>query len=751
MNDNAPSDMTTGSDLSGKMTAIEKYLRRGWALVPLHYITSAGLCSCGNPECRSAGKHPIMARWQADVMRTSVSWEPQVGVPQLNIGIATGVPSGFWVLDYDPANTSDAAERLIDSIAFHWPAQVQTGGRGLHWRFEMPADFEVTNRRGTLPAGLDVRGTGGQVVAPPSVSGKGAYVELPTPGDGMPYAPPTWLLDMIRPTAPLPRGEPPAGWSPVPTPGPLSASGDDRGQRYARAAVDDMLAELAATPSNRNDLAFRCACRIIEMANAGWLSAPACAEAWDSATLAHPLGVAVPQSEADAIWRSAQRTVGDRPAELPPEWTDPLRIEVWPTPPVDAAGVPPFSALSPNEASGYRVPAFSEPGITSPSPNGGSPYPSVPLTSGAASTPTDPVQALIDQMLTVEQLRLMPPPEPLITGILDIDTTTWLIGASESYKSFVALDIAAHVGRGEKWRGRWTRQGLVVIVVAEGARGMRLRVDAFEREYGPIENVRFLPRPIQADERKRQGEWTLLVHALHRLRPVLVIIDTQARVTVGMDENGSTDMGVYVEQADRIKRATAACVLTVHHLGRNGTHARGSNAIDGAQDSELRLNRVSDLLTELHVDKQKDLARDAPIRLALVRSEGGTDPVTGRDLSSLVISRDEPPAARVGETEDLTGHAATLGGECATFANSGNGQTKAVIQARLVADLKLMSRATFYRAWNEAIERKILCKVYERDSWRYVPPERREFVIEGVGANESGQPRYWIFPDATQE
>jgi len=34
------------------------------------------------------------------------------------------------------------------------------------------------------------------------------------------------------------------------------------------------------------------------------------------------------------------------------------------------------------------------------------------------------------------------------------------------------------------------------------------------------------------------------------------------------------------------------CVLTVHHIGRSGSNARGASAIDGAQDTELKLERV---------------------------------------------------------------------------------------------------------------------------------------------------------------
>jgi hypothetical protein len=251
---------------------------------------------------------------------------------------------------------------------------------------------------------------------------------------------------------------------------------------------------------------------------------------------------------------------------------------------------------------------------------------------------------MLAELLSVDQLKTMPPPKPLINGLLDLDTTAWLIGASGSYKSFVALDLAAHVGRGDDWRGRAVHRGEVLYVVAEGARGMKLRVEAWEREYGPMKDVTFLPRPVQANS----DAWSVLVEVCRRRRPALVVIDTQARVTIGLDENSNSDMSLYAERADQIKRASGACVLTVHHLGRTGTNARGASAIDGAQDAELRVERKGTYSIELHMDKQKDQAEEGPVRIALRRSEGGADPETGRDLSSLVLDH---AAAGLGEAE----------------------------------------------------------------------------------------------------
>lgn len=252
---------------------------------------------------------------------------------------------------------------------------------------------------------------------------------------------------------------------------------------------------------------------------------------------------------------------------------------------------------------------------------------------------SDPeVEAFLAELLTPSQLEALPNPVPLISGLLDMNTLTWLIGKSGSFKSFVALDLAGHVAAGREWAHRPVRRGLVVYLVAEGGGGMKLRKRAWEAQNGPMDEhmILFMVRPVQA----RGPEWSILVRAVAHLRPVLIVTDTQARVSVGIKENDNTEMGQLIEQFDRLRRASGACVLTVHHIGRSGEDARGASAIDGAQDTELRVERVGGskaMTARLTVDKQKDGADTGAVDFEMVRVEGGTDPETGRDLSSLAL------------------------------------------------------------------------------------------------------------------
>lgn len=151
---------------------------RGWAIFPCHSIRN-GECSCGQASCTNRGKHPRTFNG----VKGATSNREQVAAwremwPDANWALATGAPSGVWVLDLDRSDTKDGAaaikawleERSIVPFATH---VVQTGSGGLHYYFVGPG-IDLRNRVGVLP-GVDVRATGGYVLLPGSNHLKGDY------------------------------------------------------------------------------------------------------------------------------------------------------------------------------------------------------------------------------------------------------------------------------------------------------------------------------------------------------------------------------------------------------------------------------------------------------------------------------------------------------------------------------------------------------------------------------------------------
>lgn len=251
----------------------------------------------------------------------------------------------------------------------------------------------------------------------------------------------------------------------------------------------------------------------------------------------------------------------------------------------------------------------------------------------------DPADALLAELLDAASLDDMPALEPLVGDLLHRDSLARIIGPSGHMKSFVVIDIAGHVGTGMNWHGHHVAQGTVVYLVAEGARGIRKRVRAWEKHHGvKMAGVHFLPRPVQA----RGEEWDTLIEAMRRLQPALIIIDTQARVSVGVEENSNTELGVVVERLDDLRRATGACVLPIHHTGHVGEHGRGASAAKGALQSEFHVSKKGDsaanIVVTMKVGKQKDDEEGADLQFALkVITLDGEFKADGRPVTSVVL------------------------------------------------------------------------------------------------------------------
>ncbi len=231
-----------------------------------------------------------------------------------------------------------------------------------------------------------------------------------------------------------------------------------------------------------------------------------------------------------------------------------------------------------------------------------------------------PELSMLDQLraalLDTDGLDSITPPEPLIPGLLYNDSPAWLFGRPGCGKSFVALDIAGCIGAGEPWQGYGpVKQGTVLYLVAEGASGIKQRVRAWEASTRcKMTGVQFLPVAVQASN---APAWTALVSLAAEMRPALIVIDTQARISVGMEENSNTEMGQLVDRIERLRKASAACVLTIHHTGRDGDHLRGAVAIDGAATTTIKVEKDQEILT-ISNPKQKDAPEFDPFRLRMV-------------------------------------------------------------------------------------------------------------------------------------
>lgn len=192
----------------------------------------------------------------------------------------------------------------------------------------------------------------------------------------------------------------------------------------------------------------------------------------------------------------------------------------------------------------------------------------------------------------------------LVKGLLDQGALAVMYGPSNVGKSFVALSISFHVAAGLPWSGMKVTKGTVVYIAAEGGAGVRKRVAALRRHYGRDDvDLQFFLSNV--DLRRPDADIGPLVAAIIELgRPViLVTIDTLSRVMAGGDENSPVDMGNLVKNIDRLREATHAAVLAIHHSGRDVSRgARGHSLLRAAVDTEIE---IAD--RQIVVTKQRDI------------------------------------------------------------------------------------------------------------------------------------------------
>jgi hypothetical protein len=113
--------------------------------------------------------------------------------------------------------------------------------------------------------------------------------------------------------------------------------------------------------------------------------------------------------------------------------------------------------------------------------------------------------------------------------------------------------------------------------------------------------VHFLvPRSLQVVD-----DGAVLAGLAAELGAGLVIIDTQNRATVGLEENSSIDMGRMIAAMDRIQHATGGCVLTIHHTAAGSHRPRGHTSIDAAAAAMIRVSCDGGLVKVTN-EKQKD-------------------------------------------------------------------------------------------------------------------------------------------------
>lgn len=212
-------------------------------------------------------------------------------------------------------------------------------------------------------------------------------------------------------------------------------------------------------------------------------------------------------------------------------------------------------------------------------------------------------------LLSYAEMEAMPEPEWLVDGLIQKRSTALMFGKSNSFKSFLAIDIGLSVDSGRDWHGHAVSEGGVLFVATEGANGVgRLRIPTWYQHHAvPDEDRRaFLyPQEICLDTADDVSE---LIKAMNiRGNFSLVVIDIFGGSMKGSEIEDKTARA-WVHGIQRILRETGASVLVVAHTGwQDDTRARMHTHFWGSFDSRLRMEGDKDALTAtLTIERHKD-------------------------------------------------------------------------------------------------------------------------------------------------
>lgn len=246
------------------------------------------------------------------------------------------------------------------------------------------------------------------------------------------------------------------------------------------------------------------------------------------------------------------------------------------------------------------------------------------------------------KLLTPAELVCLPPVRWLIRGVLPTEGIATIYGPPRSGKSFLALDMLAHVAHGTEWFGYRAKAAPVVYVGLEGEAGIAQRVQAWIAHNGPLRDTfRAILTPLDIRNKAERSELVATIKAGAVAGGVLVI-DTLNRAAPGSDENNSADMGEIIQATKFIQAALGGLVLLVHHSGKDSSRGmRGHSSLLGAVDSSIEVSRPENADARAwRIDKAKDGedGKAHPFRLSVI--ELGTDD-DGEEITSCVCLPDD--------------------------------------------------------------------------------------------------------------
>jgi AAA domain/Bifunctional DNA primase/polymerase, N-terminal len=261
----------------------------------------------------------------------------------------------------------------------------------------------------------------------------------------------------------------------------------------------------------------------------------------------------------------------------------------------------------------------------------------------AGAEPAEPqVSRMRARLYRRDELDRIPSPVPLIADVLDVGTLALLSGKFGTYKTFVSIAWACAVATGQAWLGHAVPAARPVLyIAAEGATGIRSRVEAWELAHGEkaVDLWVYDGRIKLADE----GELTELAAMVRETSAGLIVVDTLHKAAPGLEENSSKDMSTILDAATRLREWSGATLLFNHHTGHGGERSRGSSSLEDDVDTSWVIRLGGDpedrsagnqrMLTHRKT-KNGALVDEVPL---ILKADGDHAYVTGGEVESAMM------------------------------------------------------------------------------------------------------------------
>lgn len=211
--------------------------------------------------------------------------------------------------------------------------------------------------------------------------------------------------------------------------------------------------------------------------------------------------------------------------------------------------------------------------------------------------------------LTYDQMIAMPEPEWMVEGILQKRSAALMFGKSNTFKSFLAIDLALSVATGRHWHGQAVKQGRVAYIATEGAIGVGTqRVPGwYDHHDMPAWRRRNLFLKTDAIAIDDTGAVNKLIDAISEAGGFDLIVLDIFGGTMSGSEVEDTTARAWVHGVQRLI-ANGSAVLTVAHTGwQDQTRARMHTHFWGSFDTRLKVEGDKDARTSvLSIERHKD-------------------------------------------------------------------------------------------------------------------------------------------------